>query len=361
MFKALRVPERLFAIVMWIVSLLFASFLIGLGGQLVGELPGVDRGVVIESFIDARADSALAVQVRAIGERLDSLEAVRQVVQQTADTARRAQEAEREAFDAWIATRTATTDPQQDPEVLARTRRLDSLVARSRDATRAVERIDNALLLERQDRDRIETMRARAREAAQPAFEAATFRDELRIFGIRLALTLPLLVLAGWAIARKRKSEYWPLWRGFVLFAASAFFVELVPYLPSYGGYVRSVVGIVASLVAGHYTIRWMRGYVARREAEAQRSATERRRALGWEEALRRVNANICPGCERALVATPGSSAVNYCVHCGLQVYDECDSCHVRKNAFFAFCPSCGTGATPRGPDPAVTGAVPAG
>lgn len=347
MLKALRVPERLFQIAMWGVSLVFASFLIGIGGKIVGDLPGVDQSIQLDQYIDtaamavldAREDSLRLAERARIGERERAALAL--------TASQNAYNAARESFSNWIATRTATTDPQQDPEVITRTRELDALGVGARTAEEELERLDADLLLLRQGQSAIATEADSIREAASSTFERALFWHELRIFGLRLALTLPLLLLAGWMIARKRRSEYWPLYRGFVLFAVFAFFVELVPYLPSYGGYVRYGVGILASAIVGHYAIRSMRQYLARRNEEAQRTEAERRHALGYEEALKRMSAGVCPGCERA-IAGGANSASNYCVHCGMMLYDQCGACDTRKNAFFQFCPSCGVPAEER-------------
>ena len=47
MFKTLRAPERLYQIATWAVTIVFAGFLNGLGGKIVGDLPGVDESVTI--------------------------------------------------------------------------------------------------------------------------------------------------------------------------------------------------------------------------------------------------------------------------------------------------------------------------
>ncbi|MFG5409670.1 hypothetical protein ABXN37_18220 [Piscinibacter sakaiensis] len=58
MFKSLRVPEKLFAAGMWLLSFAFAGFLVGLGSQLVADLPRLDEPPTVEQFADAEALAA---------------------------------------------------------------------------------------------------------------------------------------------------------------------------------------------------------------------------------------------------------------------------------------------------------------
>ena len=341
MFKSLRVPERLFSIAMWAVSLVFAGFLIGLGGKIVGDLPGVDQSLSIEQFIDQAQIQPLRMR-RDILQR-ESRDATdrHNVASLTVDSNATTYQSRKEAYDNWRATRTATSDPTQDPEGIRRMRDLDSLLASKAAAQKVVEVQTARQLRTEQALDSLRASEAEFEAAARPLYNRAQFQQELRVFGIRLALTLPLLLVGIWLIAKKRKSQYWPLARGFVLFALFAFFVELVPYLPSYGGYVRYVVGIVLTLVAGHYVIRAMQQYVAKRQVVEQQTETQRRQSLGYEDALRKMNASMCPGCERAIAGGPNATT-NFCVHCGMKLFDKCGACDTRKNAFFQYCPSCG-------------------
>jgi hypothetical protein len=342
MFKALRVPEKLFTVIMWVVSLIFAAFLMGLGQLVISDLPMATDPVEITQFIDPAKLAKVNEDMSAEQAKLDAISPRLEAAELKTTAARNEYDAEKQRYDNWIGTRTATTDPANDPEVVARTKKLDALSAVLRDTEKVTEGVNEERFKAEQARQAVMDRRSALERDAQGAFEAALFKDELAVFGLRLLVTLPLLLVAGWLLLKKRKSEYWPLMRGFVLFAVYAFFFELVPYLPSWGGYIRYIVGIALTIVAGHYTIKWMRHYLANRAVAEQQAEVERKQSIRYEDALKKMTAGVCPGCERT-VATTGDVLADYCVHCGMHLYDHCNSCDTRKLSFYRYCMKCGS------------------
>lgn len=338
--KTLRSPERVFRTVLWIVAVIFAGFLVGLGSLVIRDLPTVDERLSLSDFVDRPKAEALDVSMRVIeaeekkgGDQLASLDL------KLAST-RAAYASAKNAFDNWIATRTSTARADQDPEVLKRTRELDDLTAASRRAETAVEEVRARQLALGQKLADARRARGALDEAAAGPYEEAVRRMELRVFLIRLAITLPPLAIAAWLFVKQRKSRYWPFVWGFIFFAAFTFFVELVPYLPSYGGYVRYIVGIAITILVGRYAIVAMQRYLERQRAAEKQSEAIRRRSLSYEHAIKSMGAGVCPGCERGFKVHDGLT--NYCMHCGMMLFENCPVCECRKNAFFHYCPNCG-------------------
>ncbi len=341
MFKGARARERLFAGLMWLVSIVLAGFLIGLGSLVIADLPRVSHPVTVEQFIDPVQQAALARQGQTLEHASEAARAKVDQADKAAGKAGSAYQSAKETFDNWIQTRTATSDRSQDPEVLSRTRELDRLKAAegAADATRdsLTAEADTITSQFQKNQAAITALRV----AAWPKFERAKFIEDMKVFGFRLALTLPLLAISAWMLLRRRGGDYWPMMRGFILFSAFAFFVELVPYLPEYGGYVRYAVGVLLTLVLGHYGVKGMRAYLKAREADETRAEPERVQSIEYDEALKKLAARACPGCDRTLPAT--ETPIDYCVHCGMHLFNHCPACDTRKFAFFRFCMTCGT------------------
>ena len=343
MSKSLRLSEKWFRRGLWLVAVVFAGFLIGLGGTVVGDLPQVERQLQLDDFIDKGAAEPLRAAVRtatqtqqAAQRELEQAELQRQAAQQASRNAR-------ETFSNWLSTRRATQQPDQDAELIARTKALDALKAREDETQQRVQAQRQVALDARQAQERAQQTLAVLEDEARSKLDAEYRRVELRVFLYRLALTLPLLAVAGWLFAKKRKSTWWPFVWGFILFALFAFFVELVPYLPSYGGYVRYIVGIVVTVLVGRYAIVGLNRYLARQKlAEAQPDQV-RREELSYDTALARLAKNVCPGCERPVDLK--NEQIDFCPHCGIGLFDHCRACNARKSAFSKFCHGCGAAA----------------
>ncbi len=343
MSKSLRLSEKWFNRGLWLIALVFAFFLIGLGNVIVGDLPQVDGEIVREDFIEKPAVTPLRAERDATNAREATARAAFEQAELKAQARAEAYRSGRETFDNWVATRTATAASGQDAELVARTGRLDGLKADEDTARRAVEAQRQIMLDAQQARDRAEAAIAPIEARGQTAYVAALRQSELRVFLYRLALTLPLLVIAGWLFVRQRQSQWWPFVCGFILFAMFAFFFELVPYLPSYGGYVHFITGIIVTGLVGRYAIVALNRYLAeQRLAEAQPDQV-RRDVLSYDAALTRLDKGVCPGCERPVPLK--DTAVDFCPHCGIGLHDHCQTCNARKNAFAPFCHACGSAA----------------
>jgi Flp pilus assembly protein TadB len=353
MSKALRLSEKWFRRGLWLVALVFAGFLIGLGGTVVGDLPKVEQRLEIDDFLDRPAANKLRSDIQTAQRASEAAQAELDQARLKLQAARSDSNTARETFNNWLATRSATQRSDQDPELMARTRALDGLKQAERTAQAAVEQQQQAALDARQGETRARRELNVLESGARERLQAEQRKVELRVFLYRLALTLPLLVAAGWLFAKKRKGTYWPFVWGFIIFAVFAFFVELVPYLPSYGGYVRYIVGIVVTVLVGRYAIVGLNRYLEKQRLAEQLPDAQRREELSYDTALARLSKSVCPGCERPVDLK--NETIDFCPHCGIGLHDHCGACNTRKSAFAKFCHACGAGAgaTPPAPGPA--------
>lgn len=345
MSQSLRRSEKWFRRGLWIVSFIFASFLIGLGSTVIRDLPSVEQYLPLEAFIDQAAIEPLRETEKATQQternatyELEQAKLRHAQMQKISDNAK-------ESFHNWIATRAVTQLPTQDAELISRTKALDNLKQQEGQAWQRVEAQNQILLDACQSTQRVQREIEELKKEASVKRDKAQNQLDLRIFGYRLMLTLPLLLIAGWLFVKKRKTNGWPFVWGFIFFALFTFFIELVPYLPSYGGYVRYIVGILLTIIIGRYAIQALNRYLAHQRQAEQQPDNERRQELSYDIALTRLAKGVCPGCERPVDLT--NTAIDFCPHCGMSLFDHCSGCNARKSAFAKFCHACGLAAQP--------------
>ena len=183
MTKSLRHSEKWFHFGLWLVALVFAGFLIGLGNLVIRNLPSVEHQFVSDEFMDRTASSevrralaAAKVQEGAAAEALEQARLKHQIAQANVAAAR-------DSLFNWLSTRRATERPDQDPEVLTRTRAWDELKAVERKALATME-VQQQMALDAQQSITANQRRlSEMEDTARTRLEVAQRRQELRVFG----------------------------------------------------------------------------------------------------------------------------------------------------------------------------------
>ena len=205
-------------------------------------------------------------------------------------------------IDNWAKTRVTVGPPLKDQEIISRAIKLDEFYAiekewRAQLYTQELA-IDKLAKKQQQNEDLITKEVAKA----EAKFESAYERYELKVFLFRLLFVGPILALGIFFFVRYRRHKFWPLFFGFTLFSVYAFFFGLVPYLPSYGGYVHYTVGILLSAGLGFYAIKTIRQFIETKQAELKISTTERAKNVQTAVAIKALENHFCPSCGKDFI-----------------------------------------------------------
>ena len=349
--------ERTSRLVNNLISLILCAFLILLSNKIIDDLDTATARPELERFVDGPATEALTARRRALEEEVTSLQDKNTAIENTIAAARKNYENEKQSFDNWIKTRKTLGSPDKDQEVIARARRLDEYyqVEQAWRAQLATHQVGIDAKAKRQQG--LDTLLARQQQLAETRFARALQRHDRNVFLIRLLFVAPILALGIWFFIRFRRHKYWPLFFGFTLFSLYAFFVGLVPYLPSYGGYIRYTVGIALSVGLGYYAIKTIRAYIERRQEELKTSTQVRARNVQLEVAEKALENHYCPSCGKDFIIkkweTPLKNTeadalklvTDFCRHCGLNLFVDCRQCAHKNFAHMPFCSACGIAA----------------
>ena len=106
--SAVRLSEKWFVRALWLISVVFAFFLIGLGDAVVGDLHQVEADLSLPQFLGPEAQPLQQKEDAARDKRLEAEAGLDQVELKRSGTLKE-YEAARATFDNWVAARSANT------------------------------------------------------------------------------------------------------------------------------------------------------------------------------------------------------------------------------------------------------------
>lgn len=337
-----------------LITITLAVFLILLGNNIIYDLDNMIDYPDQQKFINTELNIKLNTESNNINQRISRIDESKQNIEQMISTAQANKQAEQESFDNWLKTRGTLGKAEQDPEVLKRLAKLDEY----KDIVQSWQAQSDSLsaqmsVLYRQ-MDKVADEKGIESERINNLYDNAMRSYDLKVFLIRLLFTSPILALGIYLFLRKRKHKLSPLFMGFSLFSVYVFFFGLVPYLPSYGGYVRYIVGIILTMGLGYYALKRLRAYQERKALELNASSEERASRMVGERAEKAFDAHICPSCGKDFLLKSWEKstldintikpmqASNYCRYCGMQLIKKCAHCSYENYAHLPYCINCG-------------------
>lgn len=347
--------ERTSKIVYYAISIILCLFLVLLSNKIIDDLDTAATRPEPENFENKAKLVFLDKKINNINLEIENISTKRSTIEKTIATAKANYTNEKQSFDNWVQTRKTLGSPDKDQEVIIRAKRLDDFYKIEQDWRSQLNARQAEIDIKVKQQQIINKQIDKEKEAAQVQYDEELKKYDLKVFLLRLLFVAPILALGIFFFIRYRKHQFWPLFFGFTLFSLYAFFFGLVPYLPSYGGYIRYAVGIILSVGLGYYAIKKIRKYIENKRAELQVSTQERAKNVQTEVAEKALENHFCPSCGKDFIVKkwefPFKSNDNdlyklvtdFCRHCGLGLFSKCSVCGNKNFAHLPFCSSCGT------------------
>lgn len=343
-------------IVYALISIVLAGFLISLSYNIMYDMDEVVTAPRYVDFVGDEVADGFNKQIKALDNESEMLDESKMNVLKLIQTAELNKRHEQESFDNWNKARGTLGTATQDKEVLKRLAKVDEyqkIVQSWQLKYDSISSIQDELYKERQT---INIKSEEAKNKATEEYHKVYQQYSLKVFGIRLLFATPILALGIFFFVKKRKNRYSPLYMGFSLFSVYVFFFGLVPYLPSFGGYIRYGVGILLTIGVGYYAIKQLLAYQERRKLELKQSTEERSLKMQSDTASKSFENHVCPSCgkdyllkvwevidsDTPIKITRAVVPSNYCRYCGLQLIKKCQHCHQDNYAHLPFCIKCG-------------------
>lgn len=347
--------ERTSRIIYYSISIILSLFLILLSNKIIGDLDTATVIPEIVNFENQVVMNDLNKKIDTLNIEVDNLTTKKETIEKTIATAKENYTNEKQSFDNWVQTRKTLGSPDKDQEVIERAKKLDEFYKIEQDWRSQLNLRQTQIDQRDTKRYEIQKLIAKEREVAEAKYFVAFKYYELKVFLIRLLFVAPILALGIFFFLRYRRHKFWPLYFGFTLFSLYAFFFGLLPYLPSYGGYIHYAVGIILSAGLGYYAIKTIRQFLATKQAELQVSTQERAKNVQTQVAEKALENHFCPSCGKDFIikkwefpsklneSDAYKLVTDFCRHCGLELFKNCHKCEHKNFAHLPFCSSCGT------------------